>query len=226
MQIERTTFARDAYSALRHIVLQERRYAAGEKLSIEALSRELGVSRSPVWAAVSRLEAEGLLEVVPRQGVFVIAFETPRITALFEAREALEGMAARLAAERATAAERAVLKEALKRQAHSVSAQDDAGYRSSNLDFHHGLLAAARNVTIENALRAYYAQTEAMCLGTGLLQSDWKQRKGNLADHQAILACMQKGDAAGAELAARQHVSSLLRSILARSAPDSETKKV
>ncbi|VWD47605.1 GntR family transcriptional regulator [Burkholderia lata] len=214
--LERTTLGRDAYGAIREMLVDEARFAAGEKISIEALSRDLGISRSPVWAAVSRLEAEGLLQVVPRQGVFVIAFDRARIVAIFEAREALEGMAARLAAQRMTPDDHAALDEALTRQANAIDRRDGDAYRIANLDFHHGLLATARNTTIETSLRALYAQVQTMCSGGASSMDDWARLGGNVAEHRQVFDMIAKGDAEGAERAAREHVRQLLETILAR----------
>ncbi|AOR67387.1 hypothetical protein BBJ41_07410 [Burkholderia stabilis] len=214
--LERTTLGRDAYGAIREMLVDEARFAAGEKISVEALSRDLGISRSPVWAAVSRLEAEGLLQVVPRQGVFVIAFDRARIVAIFEAREALEGMAARLAAQRMTPDDHAALDDALSRQARAVDARDGDAYRIANLDFHHGLLATARNATIETSLRALYAQVQTMCAGGASPMDDWQRLGGNVAEHRQVLDRMAERDADAAERAAREHVRQLLDTILAR----------
>lgn len=215
-KLERSTFARDAYTAIRDMLLDEARFAAGEKISVESLSRDLAVSRSPVWAAISRLEAEGLLHVVPRQGVFVIDFDEKKIVAIFEAREALEGMAARLAARRMTAEDHAVMAEALARQTRSIEAGDLAGYRAANLDFHHRLLVAAQNTTIETTLKSLYAQTQAMCNGRVASSVGWDQLRRNLADHQRVQDMLAEHDEEAAEQAARSHVQQLLAAILAR----------
>src|SRR5476651_2106644 len=98
MKLRRATLSEDAYGAVRAILLDTKRFHPGDKVSIEELARNLGVSRSPVWSAVSRLEAEGLVNVSPRKGVFLVGFEPEKLRALFEVREALECMAARLAA--------------------------------------------------------------------------------------------------------------------------------
>ncbi|VVD82541.1 GntR family transcriptional regulator [Pandoraea terrigena] len=215
-KLERTTFARDAYTAIREMLLEEGRFLAGEKISVEALSRDLAVSRSPVWGAISRLEAEGLLHVVPRQGVFVIAFDASKVIAIFEAREALEGMAARLAASRMTPEDREIMAEALSRQARSIEAEDPVAYQASNLDFHHRLLVAAQNATIEASLKSLYAQTQAMCNGRNSFSEGWGQLRQNLAEHQRVLDMLTAHDQDAAEQAARLHVQQLLKAILTR----------
>ena len=54
-------------------------FPPGSKLNIEQLCRELRVSRTPVWEAMRRLESEGLVETVPRQGVFALNFRVERV---------------------------------------------------------------------------------------------------------------------------------------------------
>src|SRR5258706_9234671 len=134
-KLRRTTLAGDAHAAVRDLLLGGSRYAPGEKISIEELSRDLGVSRSPIWTAVARLEAEGIVEVSPRQGVFLIGFEPERIRAVFEAREALEGMAARLAARRMTDDELAELVRTVARQTSAIERKSRATYDKANMDF-------------------------------------------------------------------------------------------
>jgi DNA-binding GntR family transcriptional regulator len=212
----RTTFARDAYTVIRSMLLDEARFAPGEKISIESLSRDLAVSRSPVWAAISRLEAEGLLHVVPRQGVFVTAFDENKVIEIFEARETLESTAARLAAARMTDEDHALMSQALARQTHGIEIADLAVYRAANLNFHHGLLAAARNTVIEAILKSLYAQTLAMCNGRIAPTSGWDALRQNVSEHRQILDMLALHDENGAEQAARRHVRQLLKTILAR----------
>ncbi|TKC86219.1 GntR family transcriptional regulator [Trinickia terrae] len=210
-KLKRSTLALDAYIAVRDLLLDGKRYAPGAKISIEELAGALGVSRSPVWSAVARLEAEGIVEVTPRQGVFLIAFDPARLTALFEAREALEGMAARLAARKMSATELAVLAEAIGRQSAAIHEQNRAAYDVANLLFHHGLLDGAQSPTIKKSLMALYAQTRAMC---GKRATDFAELAANRDEHEAILRALNARDEEQAERTARHHVAELLKKLL------------
>ena len=76
------------------------RHRPGERLVEESLSAELGVSRVPVREALLALSAQGLVHIEPRRGATVAAV-TPKIVAeLVEVRALLEGLNARLAAQR------------------------------------------------------------------------------------------------------------------------------
>jgi GntR family transcriptional regulator of vanillate catabolism len=74
--------------------------AAGERLSEVALAEILGVSRTPLRAALSRLEQEGLLELIPSGGYAIRSFTTADVLDAIELRGVMEGVALRLAAER------------------------------------------------------------------------------------------------------------------------------
>ncbi len=78
----------------------------GERVSEVPLTQRLGVSRTPLRAALLRLEEEGLLEVIPTGGFAVRGFDERELYAAIETRGTLEGLAARLAAERALGPEK------------------------------------------------------------------------------------------------------------------------
>lgn len=88
-----------AYSALFHEIV-EGDLAPGTVLAEVEQSQRLGVSRTPLREALSRLMADGLVQSAPGRGVVVTEMSLDHITELYEYREALEEQAARLAAQR------------------------------------------------------------------------------------------------------------------------------
>lgn len=212
-KLRRSTLASDAYDAVRAMLLENGRFQPGQKLSVEMISRELGVSRSPVWSAVARLEAEGLVDVAPRQGVYLVAFDEERLRSLFEIREALEGMATRLAATRMTDGQLADLGSTVKHQKTLLSERHEADFAASALEFHEKIVAGARNSLIAQHLTGIYARTSAMCRGRASDRTD-KVLTANYRDHNDILATLRQRDANAAEKLARLHVQRLRTSIL------------
>jgi DNA-binding GntR family transcriptional regulator len=210
-KLRRTTLAIDAHAAVRDLLLGGGRYAPGDKISIEELARDLGVSRSPIWTAVARLEAEGIVEVSPRQGVFLIGFEPDRIRAVFEAREALEGMAARLAARRMSDDELVELADTIARQSVAIQKKNRSAWDKANMDFHQGLLAGCRNAAIAKSITGLYAQTQAMC---GKRAATFEHLAVNRDEHVEIMDALEARDEERAERVARAHVAQLLGKIL------------
>ncbi|WP_431854422.1 GntR family transcriptional regulator [Azospirillum sp.] len=202
----RPSLGEEAYVALRRLLLEGDRYAPGDKVPVVELARELGVSRSPMWDAIARLEAEGLVEVAPRHGVFLVRFDARRLAEIYETREALEGMAARLAAERAGLADVAALERSLAEQRDCLDRADATAYADAALAFHQAVLRIADNATIARLLEALYAQTRAMCRGMPTTPGELAVRRD---DHAHLVAAIRARDPDRAEQVARVHVRGL-----------------
>jgi len=115
---------------------------AGEfKLDERQLAEELGVSRTPVREALSRLEQEGLVRLVPRRGAFIARKSKPEILEVIYAWAALESMVARLATERATDEQLTEFRERFASffELESAYAQIDE-YSHANIDFHQAVI--------------------------------------------------------------------------------------
>lgn len=217
-KLRRSTLSSDTYDAVKDMLLTEQRFSPGEKLSVESIARELGVSRSPAWAAISRLGIEGFLEINPRQGVFVAPFDAHQLRSLFETRIALEGYATRLATMRASDAALDEIDQILQRQEQIVGcARDD--FSTSALNFHLHIAKISGNSAIMHHLETSYMRVSMMCGGTNA-EADQSVQQKNYEDHLAIAKFMRQRDGDAAEAAARQHVVALMERVLATKAPD------
>lgn len=120
--------------------------APGTKLSEQGLAKMLGVSRGPLREAVRRLEGRKLVVRTTNIGSRVAELSDDDLRNLMVVREALEGMAARCAAENATKEELAQLQELLESHKTTVSAADNKGYfQDRDLDFHVHIVRCSRN---------------------------------------------------------------------------------
>jgi DNA-binding GntR family transcriptional regulator len=210
-KIQRNTLTSDCYGAVRKMLLDSGQYGPGEKISIEALSRDLGVSRTPVWMAIARLEAEGIINIRPRRGVFVVQFDLAKVLEAFQVREILEAQAARLSAARISNAELAGLARAIREQRKALAARDLNGYAAAAQSFDDTLLHSAGNETIEQVLSAICARIKAMCSG---LEPSIKQVETICDQQEKILAALRARDADRAESEARAHVQALAASVV------------
>ncbi|MBN9536675.1 MAG: GntR family transcriptional regulator [Reyranella sp.] len=208
MKLRRATLSDDAYGAVRTMLLDPTRFAPGSKISVEEMARELGVSRSPVWSAISRLEAEGLVRVEPRRGVFRIGFDPDKLRTLFETREALESFAARLAAERMTEQEFDETAQHLAAQRAALKKKNVDDYSTATIAFHEAITASARNPMIARLLSSIYDQVHAICGGRSAAIG-WPGRAANIEDHANLLDRLRRRDADGAEKITRQHAQRL-----------------
>lgn len=97
--LNRYVLADELYALLKKRILSHE-MSAGDKINIDKLARDLGVSNIPIREALSRLSTEGLVTVVPFKGMFVAAMNAKDIDEIFEIRVSLETLALRKAAAR------------------------------------------------------------------------------------------------------------------------------
>jgi len=185
------------------------------RLSERALSASLGVSTSPVKAALARLEAEGMVVTEPRRGTWV-AFAPEKLAEMGLIRAAVEGVAARLAAQRIGPADLAALGAVLAELDRATRALDTATLIAANERFHALILAAADNAFLANAVRAlrgYYLMTRNR-MRTARLEPLKAQ-----AEHEAILAALAAHDGDAAEAAMRAHIVRSVETLWAEALP-------
>jgi DNA-binding GntR family transcriptional regulator len=179
--------------------------AFGEKLSEARLAQRFGVSRMPVREALKELEAAGFVAIEHRRGTFVRRLSRREILDLFEVREAVECMAARLCADRATNEIVALLDEVMLAMGGAAQSGDADGYVASDERLHELIIQGAGNAPLADYYRLLVQQ-----LHRGLLSSIVTRREGrmkrSLAEHEAIVAAIQARDAQAAEAAMRAHV--------------------
>jgi DNA-binding GntR family transcriptional regulator len=173
----------------------------GERLVEDKLSAELGVSRVPVREALRVLSAEGLVRLERNRGASVTEV-TPEIVAeLVEVRALLEGLNARLAAQRHDPQIVKQLDEILKRG--NAAAEDGTSEQLArlNAEFHERLAEASRNSVLSDMMRSLRERTSlAFAInGRRRAREDWQE-------HAGVLAAVIAGDAELASLLATRHV--------------------
>ena len=118
---------------------------AGSKLSETELSTKYGVSRAVVREAINRLESCHLVERKPNIGARVVALTPEGLIQLYQARESLEGMAARLAAKNMTDEEIEQLNELLDTHFQEVKGGETYYQEAGDVDFHYRIILGSKN---------------------------------------------------------------------------------
>jgi DNA-binding GntR family transcriptional regulator len=197
---EAGTTADAVYEALRRSIL-DGELAPGKRLRSDALATELAVSRTPVREALRKLEAEGLVDA-SRSGLVVRALTEDDLTDISYIREALEGMAARLAAENATRADIEEL-EVLLEDMEAVAARGDiAILRGLTGEFHALVCRASRNRRLIQALAALLDQVRQVQSSTLYMEG---RPVDAIAEHRDLVRAIAGRDPERAEALARAH---------------------
>lgn len=206
-KLVRSNLSDDAYFFLRDLFLNNKRYNPGDKISVEELSRELGVSRTPLWGAINRLEAEGIVEIVPRLGVYLIDYDPQRILDIYLSREALEGMAARLAAEKITKREIEALRDNIDQQRKHLKDRKFDAYHESVVDFHSAIVQIAGSKSLQTLIDSIFAQIRAMRVQRSSAPMHLPQ---SCDAHGEILEALERKKPDAAEKVMREHIRDLM----------------
>jgi DNA-binding GntR family transcriptional regulator len=191
------SLADKAYYEIRGLIVSLE-LAPGAVIDERELIERLEIGRTPVREALRRLAQERLVEVYPRRGMFVTGVDVRELARISEVREMLEPEAARLAAERATDADRAEL-------AALVADLDRGGGELMELDerIHRAVYRAAHNDLFEATLEQYYV----LALRIWSIALDRAHELEEAVEaHRALLEAIQAGDGERAADTMRAHV--------------------
>ena len=193
----------------------------GTRLRQETLAAEFGVSRTPVREALRKLQASGLVEVQPNRGALVRRPSAREVGEAYEVRAELEGLAAGLAASRIRDAELRRLREAQQLFRHSVASllvwrkrrsadepprtEAHEEWITANDSFHLVIQEAAGNRRLRKTLADLH-QSFPRDLTWIVLGENARLLEDNVAQHEAILAAIERHDPVGSRGAMVEHV--------------------
>jgi DNA-binding GntR family transcriptional regulator len=172
----------------------------GQRIREAELAKALNVSRTPIREAMHKLTAEGLVVAGPSRGLAVVELDEGQVQELYFVRSTLEGAAARLAAQYASANEIGFLRRLLDDLAQTATPAEAA---ESNRVFHKAILQAARNQYLTRALTQL--STYLALLPSTTFELPGRREKAH-EEHRKIVDAIEKRDPQAAEQAAREHI--------------------
>lgn len=196
------------YDVLRAAILDMHIYDenANLKLDERQMAERLQISRTPIREALARLAQDGLVEIVPRKGVFVRRKSMEDVLEMIIAWAALESMAARLASQNATARElRELRKFAMKHSMHAARAELEE-YSEANIKFHQRILelsGCSLLKTLADGLFLHMHAVRNRAMGEG------DRAARSVADHMGIIEALEARDANLAARLVREHTMKL-----------------
>ena len=198
-----TSLSDQAYYRIRErIVTLE--LAPGSVVSERELMERLGLGRTPIREALRALARERLVEVYPRRGMFGSSVDVRDLAGLSEVRNTLEPSAARLAAERATEADRARIDELLAELEQVHDEPDERALIDLDQRIHRHVYRCTHNPFLEETLNEYYVLT----LRIWFIALDRVARlEDAIQEHRELLVAIRSGDAQRAEEAMSRHVT-------------------
>jgi DNA-binding GntR family transcriptional regulator len=193
--------AETAYAVLREAIVSNI-LKPGTRLRADELAKKLGVSKTPVREALRKLQAEDLITLQPGNALTVKSISEEQLFEMYYTREALEGMAARLAAENAAALDVAKLRAIHDEMKMPSVIADLQAFRHLSGEFQLAVFRAARNDTIYRLLKHLQDQIRQFG-GTTLTQAG--RPKEVVAYTRALLGAIEKRNGNAAEKIAREN---------------------
>ncbi len=208
----------DSYQPLRDVIFETLRKSIisgdikpGERLMEVSLAEQMGVSRTPVREAIRRLEAEGLVTMIPRKGTHVSELSVKDIMDVLEVRAALDKLATGLAAKRIQQAQVKAL-ESIHRQYISCVEKDNLeGAIRKDVEFHDSIYAACGNtrlVSVASALREHSYRFRVIYLKDAQIAENVEE------EHTQMLNALRDGNVDLAETLAETHIHHQMESII------------
>ncbi|HEY9869649.1 MAG TPA: GntR family transcriptional regulator [Candidatus Obscuribacterales bacterium] len=198
------------YQKLKSMILQGE-VGRGEPLVERSIADLLGVSRTPVRETIRRLEKEGLVRIVEGKGAFVADYTIEDIIEIYQVREGLEPIAARLGCSHIHRADLDRFEEQFNRYKQRPSLREDAdGWRKLGRDFHDLFIRASLNGRIIQTIEGLRGQIE---LVRGLSRSANKATvaQSSIDEHLEILRALRSGSPQRAEKTVRSHLQNSLK---------------
>lgn len=178
------------------------RFAPDEKVNERQLAEQFGVSTTPIKEALRQLEAEGLVQALPRRGV-IIRFNMGWAEEMILARAALESMIGHLAARRMSKEATTALRATVGLMEGATSSGDVDELIALNETFHDQIHQASRCQYLAKLIERQQFYDASI---RRIIHSDTAEREKALREHAAIADAIIAGDAERAEKQMRDHV--------------------
>lgn len=196
----------NAYRAIREGIISGI-YPQGSHLTALQLAEANGLSRTPVREAMRRLDAEGLISLIPNRGAFVARWTRTEIEQIYELRVLLEAFAAQVAAERATDEQIETLRELAEQMTVATTSPeiDHGAIAEVNGDFHHAVLDACGNTRLRELLGSL---TEMPLVLSTFRNYTRAELQRSAAQHRELVNAIAARDSAWANAVMTAHIRS------------------
>lgn len=186
-------------------------YQRGDALTEIALSKKLGVSRTPIRSALHRLAEDGLIELEPNRGAVVMGVTSDDIVDIYKIRMRLEGLASAMAAERINDEEMKLLRETVELSEFYLGKSDVEKVKELDTKFHGIIYKASGNRLLCKILSELHGQTRSyrrVALAVpGRLEK-------TIEEHKRILSAIESRAAESADALTSLHIENAMKNMI------------
>ena len=183
----------------------------GDSLTETSLSSRLGVSRTPLRAALHRLAEEGLIEVIPNRGAVVVGIGDEELVDIYKIRIRLEGLASAEATKRINEEDLKRLRDSVELSEFYITKQDAEHLKELDSEFHSIIYKASGNRLLCKTLTELHRNIQ-FYRKRSLAVADRLEK--SIAEHREILSAIERGDVEAADRLTSAHVEAALNNLL------------
>lgn len=207
-----TTFRTQVYHSLKQAISQMDIYDHDAEIRLDErqLSDLLGVSRTPIREALTLLEQEGFIRLLPRRGIFVIRKTKAEIIEMIQVWAALESMAGRLVAEKAPDEDIRTLWDLFRTFEERSPKEHVHEYSEANIAFHKSIIRLSGSRLIQEMTDNLFIHIRAI---RKLTIGQENRAERSIHDHKDIIKALERRDADQAEKLIREHTLGLARHV-------------
>jgi DNA-binding GntR family transcriptional regulator len=205
-KITRGRLSSQVYDIVKDMIAAHR-FDPGARINVELITKEIGVSRTPVWEAIHRLMQEGLLENIPNRGVFMATLTPQKALELYTVRESLESLVGQLAVVNVTPRIVKELEKMLGEQQRAIRNEDLVSYSQLDFAFHSLIYELSGNSTLVEMLGSIKSKMGPLALKLAPILSRLYD------DHVKIVEALKTKDERRAEKIFRHHNRMMIEQI-------------
>lgn len=212
LESENSSLRIRVFNAIENAILNAE-YKDGESLNELKISNELGVSRTPVREALMQLELEGLVKNIPNKGAVVVGVSEKDIEDIYAIRISIEGLAAKLSAQKITDEELKALEKITDLQEFYLMKNDTEQIWKLDGDFHKIIYEASRSRPLRFMLTNFHNYIRH---ARDISVHAQGRAEKTVAEHRAILEAIRNKNAELAEQLTAEHITNAKENLLSQ----------
>jgi len=197
--INNQTLSEQTYEELSKMILNNR-FTPGEKITEEHVAKLLGVSRTTVKKAFTTLVKEGVLEDIPRKGVFIKMYSDQEILEIYDLREIAAGLCARYAAMNVNKKDIESLESIYKRMKKAIKNGDNGKYAQCDLELHEAVVRFSEASILPELISSFKLRLRPFNV-VGV-----RDPQKTILEHRSIIDSLIEGTPDMAEKVMRDHI--------------------
>lgn len=209
----RGSLTEKTYNTLKRAIL-DLDLKPGQLLTEEELSEQLGVSRTPLRSALSKLDYENLITIIPGRGTYVTELSSKHMEDIFDVREVVDMLSVKLAAERKTDENIKEMNDLIKEQELLLEAGDFdvKQFIKLDIDFHCVIAKAANNEILDRLTLELVEGYNRYILSTPFLD----RADTIVLEHRKIIEAIKEGNGEKASLIIQSHITDIKEELRGR----------